>query len=167
MKLAAGVLLAAAVALGGCSLGDDDESLVPSGGQEESERRTPEGSSEPRAGEPDEAEAIRAWSIALNEEDYEKAASYFAEDAIVQQTEEVRLPDEEAAVAFNRSLPCKADVTDVEDEGDSVLAAFRLRGGPGGGCDGGTARVRFRFEDGKFSEWRQLSAPPPAEGDIA
>ena len=154
-----------ALGLAGCSLGDGDEPIVPNGGQGESERSAPDGA-EPRAGEPGEAEAIRAWSTALNNGDYEKAASYFADDAIVEQTEEVRLPDRDAAVAFNRSLPCKADVTDLEDEGETVLAAFRLRGGPAGGCDGGTARVRFRFEDGKFSEWRQLTAPPPAEGDI-
>ncbi len=154
MKRAAGVLAAVALTAGGCSLGDGDEPRAPRAGQEESERNG-------------EAQAIRAWSIALNSEDYEKAASFFAEGAIVEQAGEVRLPDEDAAVAFNRSLPCKADVTDVEDEGDSVLVAFRLRGGSAGGCDGGTARVRFRFEDGKFSEWRQLGEPPPAEGEIA
>ena len=158
MKLVVPILLAMTLGLAGCSLGDDEgkESIVPNGGERESESKGP-----------GEAEAIREWSIALNEEDYEKAASYFAEDAIVEQAEEVRLPDRDAAVAFNRSLPCKADVTDVENEGDTVLAAFRLRGGSAGGCDGGTARVRFRFEDGKFSEWRQLAEPPPAEGEIA
>ena len=166
MKRAAGMLAAVALTAGGCSLGDGDEPRAPGGGQEESERQAPGGAG-PRAGEPGEAQAIRAWSMALNSEDYEKAASFFAKGAIVEQAGEVRLPDEDAAVAFNRSLPCKADVTDVEDEGDSVLVAFRLRGGSAGGCDGGTARVRFRFEDGKFSEWRQLGEPPPAEGDIA
>jgi len=166
VKAVAGLLVAAALTLAGCSLGDGDESSVPEGGREESGRTEPD-RSEPRAGEPEEAEAIRAWSAALNEEDYEKAASYFAEDAIVEQAGEARLPDRDAAIAFNRSLPCKAEVTDVKDEGDTVLAAFRLRGGPAGGCDGGTARVRFRFEDDKFSEWRQLTEPPPAEGDIA
>ncbi len=154
MKLVTGALAAVALMLGGCSLGDGDESKAPGG-------------AEPRAGETGEAQAIRAWSAALNKEDYEKAASYFAQNAIVEQAGEMRLRDRDAAVAFNQSLPCKADVTDVEDEGKTLVAAFRLRGGPAGGCDGGTARVRFRFEDGKFSEWRQLSEPPPAEGDIA
>ncbi len=150
MKLPARLLLAMALTLAGCSLGQEDR-----------ERETP------GAAQSDEAEAIRAWSSALNSEDYEKAASYFAENAIVEQAGELRLRGRDAAIAFNRSLPCKADVTDVEDEGDTVLAAFRLRGGPAGGCDGGTARVRFRFEKGKFTEWRQLAEPPPAEGDIA
>jgi len=168
VKLVAAVLAALALILSGCSLGDGDgkEPLVPNGGRQEGGSDAPE-DAQPRAGEPEEAETIRAWSAALNDEDYEKAASYFAEDAIVEQAREVRLPDQDAAVAFNRSLPCKAEVTDVKDEGDTVLAAFRLRGGPAGGCDGGTARVRFRFEDDKFSEWRQLTEPPPAEGDIA
>ena len=152
MKAFAGVLVGLALTLAGCSLGDDDEPLVPGGAQGEAASS--------------DGETIRAWSAALNRGDYGKAASYFAEDAIVEQTEEVRLPDRDAAVAFNRSLPCKADVTDIEDEGDTILAAFRLRRGPGGGCEG-AARVRFRFEDGKFSEWRQLAEPPPAEGEIA
>ena len=53
-------------------------------------------------------------------------------------------------------------MTDVDDEGDDLLAAFRLRDGPGGRCRG-IARVRFRFRNGKFTEWRQLpeaEAPP-------
>ena len=160
---AAVIAAAAALILGGCSVGDGDDGADRPGGDAPSADKR----AQPGKGGSGEAAAIRAWSRALNDGDFDRAASYFAPNAIVEQTEEVRLADREAAVAFNRSLPCKADVTDVEDEGDSVLAAFRLRGGPGGGCDGGTARVRFRFEDGKFSEWRQLAAPPPAEGDIA
>ena len=171
MKAMAGVAAALALGLAGCSLGDGDgdDPVRPGSAGKSSEHQSPDSGPEtqPRPGEPDEAAAIRGWSAALNREEYSKAASYFAEDAIVEQAGELRLPDREAAVAFNRSLPCKADVTDVEDEGDTVLAAFRLRGGPAGGCDGGTARVRFRFRDGKFAEWRQLAEPPPAEGEIA
>jgi ketosteroid isomerase-like protein len=165
----AAALAALALGLAGCSVGDGDEPVRQGSAGKSSERLSPDSGSrtQPRRGEPDEAAAIREWSSALNREKYQKAASYFADDAIVEQTEELRLPDREAAVAFNRSLPCKADVTDVKDEGDTVLAAFRLRGGPVGGCDGGTARVRFRFRDGKFAEWRQLAEPPPAEGEIA
>jgi len=153
------LVAAAALGLAGCSLGDDAESPLPGGSEAGGERS--------RGGESDEAQAIRDWSAALNGERYEEAASYFAEGAIVEQAEELRLPDRAAAEAFNRSLPCKADLTGVEDEGDTFLAAFRLRGGPGGSCEGGSARVRFRFRDGKFSEWRQLPPAPPAEGEIA
>jgi hypothetical protein len=150
----AALALAAALALGGCSLGGGDEA------------RQSGGSTSPRQREPDEAAVIRAWSGALNDDDYDRAASYLAPNAIVEQTREIRLPDREAAIGFNRSLPCKADVTDVEDEGETVLAAFRLRDGTGGPCDG-TARVRFTFRDGKFSEWRQLPEPAQPQGPVA
>lgn len=160
MRLLAITVAAIAVGLTGCSVGDGDgdETVLPGGERQEAQ---------PRAGESGEAKAIREWSAALNREDYEKAASYFAQGAIVEQVQEMRLADSEAAVAFNRSLPCKADVTDVKEAGGAFLVAFRLRGGPGGGCDGGSARVRFVFEDGKFSEWRQLPQAPQPEGDIA
>jgi len=151
-----------ALALGGCSLGDgDDGSDRPGAGSgPRSEERV-----QPRKGESGEARAIRRWSAALNNGRFDRAASFFAENALVEQTEELRLRDRDAAVAFNRSLPCKADVTDVKDEGETVIAAFRLRDGPGGPCDG-AARVRFRFREGKFSEWRQLTEPAQPRGPV-
>jgi len=151
-----------ALALGGCSLGDgDDGSDRPGAGSgPRSEERV-----QPRKGESGEARAIRRWSAALNNGRFDRAASFFAENALVEQTEELRLRDRDAAVAFNRSLPCKADVTDVKDEGETVIAAFRLRDGPGGPCDG-AARVRFRFREGKFSEWRQLTEPAQPPGPV-
>ena len=150
-----------ALPLGGCSAGDD-RSDSPT------KREAPR--ADPKAGEPRaEARAIRAWSAALNRGDFARAASFFAENAVVEQEVELRLPNRAAAIAFNRSLPCRADVTDVERRDSTVVAAFRLRMGraPGGGCDGGTARVRFRFSGGKFAEWRQLEEPAAPEGRIA
>ncbi len=148
---AGALVLLAALALAGCDSGDD----------EAKRERSP-------AAEPAEAKAIRSWSAAVNAGRYRRAASFFAEGAIVEQIEEVRLRDREAAIAFNRGLPCRADVTEVRDEGRTVIAAFRLRDGPGGPCEG-DARVRFRLRDGKFTEWRQLSespAPPGVEATI-
>jgi hypothetical protein len=113
-----------------------------------------------------DAKLIRGWSRALNAGDYERAATYFAKDAIVEQTDKVRLPSRAAAIVFNRGLPCKADVTGIEDEGATSLASFRLKRGPGGPCEGG-ARVRFTIERGKFTEWRQLPEQPPPPGDTA
>ncbi|MEK6228545.1 MAG: nuclear transport factor 2 family protein [Actinomycetota bacterium] len=166
MRLAL-LAVAAALALGGCSLGDgDDGSDRPGADSSPRAEERRDGDTSLRQREPDEAAAIRAWSGALNDGDFDRAASYFAPNAIVEQTQEIRLADREAAIAFNRSLPCKADVTDVEDEGDTVLAAFRLRDGTGGPCDG-SARVRFTFRDGKFSEWRQLAEPPEPRGPVA
>ncbi|HKF81160.1 MAG TPA: nuclear transport factor 2 family protein [Thermoleophilaceae bacterium] len=105
-------------------------------------------------------EVIGGWIAALNAGDYVAAASYFAKDAVVEQSEEFRLRTREAAEEFNRSLPCTANLTDVKDEGKTTLAAFRLRAGPGGPCHG-RARVRFTIRHGKFTEWRQLPEPEP------
>ena len=121
---------------------------------------------------PSEEEVIRGWSGALNAGKYERAASYFAPGAVVEQQREFRLPDREAAIFFNRTLPCRADVTDVEDEGRTTLAAFRLREGRGGRCGPGngageSARVRFVIEDGRILEWRQLPEAPVPEGNVA
>ncbi|HZI90298.1 MAG TPA: nuclear transport factor 2 family protein [Thermoleophilaceae bacterium] len=158
--------LGVALALGGCSLGDGDDGSDRPGADSSPRAKERQGGGGTRQSEPDEAAAIRAWSGALNDGDFDRAAAYFAPNAIVEQTQEIRLADRRAAIAFNRSLPCKADVTDVEDEGETVLAAFRLRDGTGGPCDG-SARVRFTFRDGKFSEWRQLAEPPEPQGPVA
>ncbi|MDQ3588141.1 MAG: nuclear transport factor 2 family protein [Actinomycetota bacterium] len=143
--LALGVVL-----LAGCGGGDEPEPKLP-GPQK--------GSAEERA--------IRGWSEALNRGDYDEAAGFFARGALVEQVRSLRLRDHEAAREFNRSLPCRAEVTDVKREGGTLVAAFKLRAGTGPprSC-GGDARVRFRFRDGKFSEWRQLAEPSEEEGDV-
>ena len=142
--------LVAALALAGCDSGSQDEAATTPAAQDR---------------EPGYARLIRDWSRAINAERYGRAASFFAPGAIVQQGREFRLADRTAAVVFNSTLPCKADVTDVDGRGDTLLAAFRLRDGPGGSCDG-SARVRFRFRNGKFTEWRQLPEDEPSPGEV-
>ncbi len=81
---------------------------------------------------------------------------------------EIRLSNRREAIRFNMSLPCRSQVTDVDDEGRTTVAAFRLRPGRGGACrGGGTARVRFRVRHGKFKEWRQLDGQDGPQGQIA
>jgi hypothetical protein len=123
-------------------------------------------------GEPSDEEVIRGWSNALNAGQYGRAASFFAPGAVVEQLEEVRLPHREAAIEFNRSLPCRADITDIDDEGRTTVAAFRLREGRDGQCgpgegEGESARVRFLIEDGRILEWRQFPETPVPPGEIA
>lgn len=151
-----------AIALGGCSLGGDDSNEA----SETPTTTTPGPGAKP--GEPKEATIIRAWSQAVSASDYGKAASYFARGAIVVQAGPVKLPDRSAAIVFNKSLPCKSVVTEVKDEGKTIIAAFRLiRGkGPATSCDG-PARVRFTFTGNKFKEWRQLAEPAAPSGDTA
>jgi Tfp pilus assembly protein FimT len=146
------------VLLGGCSSGGDGDA---SSKKTTTQRKAPKQDSS-------EAQTIRAWVTANNTGQYEDAARYFARGAIVQQTVTTKLRTREAAIAFNASLPCRATVTDIEDEGATVVAAFRLRQGRTGQCKGGgTARVRFRFKGGKFIEWRQLPGGAAPGGQIA
>ena len=121
------------------------------------------GSDSPPVPRQDDREVIRGWLAALNAGDYVAAASYFAKGAVVEQRDEFRLRNREEAEAFNRSLPCNAELTDVDDKGRTTLAAFRLRAGPGGPCHG-TVKVRFTIEGGKVREWRQL--PQQGPGDV-
>lgn len=143
-----------AVALTGCD---------GSGGDDEKPKRSQQ---ESAAEKPSDARIIRAWSRALNSRNYDLAAAFFAPKAIVDQGTPFRLPNRAAAVAFNRSLPCKGTITEVEDEGATSLASFRLSKGPGGPCRG-RARVRFTIRDGKFREFRQLPGAPIPQGDAA
>jgi hypothetical protein len=103
--------------------------------------------------------AIRGWSRALNAGDYARATRFFALGVIVEQVDETQLITREQILAFNRSLPCRADVTHVVEERQATLAAFRLKRGPGGDCHG-TVRVRFTIHGGKFTQWRQLPQRP-------
>lgn len=118
------------------------------------------------ASEPSDTEVIQGWSDAVNAADYERAGSFFAPGAVVEQLVELRLPDQRAAARFSSGLPCRARVIYVEDEEASSLASFALSEGRTGACaEGGRARVRFVIVDGKIVEWRQLPEPRGAPQD--
>lgn len=107
-----------------------------------------------------EERVIRGWLLALQRDDYDGAAYYFARGALIDQGDPYRLRGPSAARIFNASLPCRADLAGVEDEpGPRSLASFRLRAGPGGPCSG-IVKVRFTIRRGKFTEWRQLPEEP-------
>jgi hypothetical protein len=147
MPRAACVVLATLLLLGGC----DDEDAQPA----------PLPPPEQRGAEY-EARVIRGWLLALQRDDYDGAADYFARGALIDQGEPYRLRGRSAARIFNASLPCRADLADVEDEpGPRSLASFRLRAGPGGPCSG-IVKVRFTIRRGQFTEWRQLPEEPEA-----
>jgi hypothetical protein len=101
---------------------------------------------------------IRGWLLALERQDYEQAAYYFAPGALIDQGRPHRLRTRAEAIAFNASLPCRADLIRLKGGGAHVLATFRLRAGPGGACSG-RVRVRYTIRKGKFTEWRQLAEP--------
>ncbi len=108
---------------------------------------------------------IRGWLLSLERMDYEQAAYYFAPNALIDQGHPYRLRTNDDAVAFNASLPCRANLIDLKGSGAHVLATFRIRAGPGGPCSG-LVKVRYTIREGKFTAWRQLPnirpKPPPA-----
>lgn len=121
---------------------------------------------EPRPAPTAEARVVRAWITALNEGDVPRAARYFAKGAIVDQGRPIRLPNSAAARFFNSSLPCRAELTGVENEpGPKALASFTLSEGPGGPCEG-RVQVRVTVKDGLFTEWRQLPQGPGPSGPV-
>jgi len=115
---------------------------------------------------------IRGWLLALERQDYEQAAYYFAPDALIDQGRRpYRLRTPKQAIGFNASLPCRAELIRLQGGGAHVLATFKLREGPGGGCSG-LVKVRYTIRKGKFTEWRQLPnirrgpAPPPSSAAL-
>jgi hypothetical protein len=119
-----------------------------------------------------DAGVIRGWSQALRAGELDKAASYFALPAIVQNaTPPVRITSRAQAREFNELLPCGARLLATRRHGEYTYATFRLTNRVGGNCGagvGGVAATAFRIRGGKIAEWRRLPDPgqqspnPPA-----
>ena len=101
---------------------------------------------------------MRAWSQAINEGDNEAAARLFARGAEVVQGSSVVLGSEREAIAFNASLPCSAEITELTTEGDRVTATFLLADRETSRCDAPGAEVTasFRVHEGKIVLLHQL-----------
>lgn len=107
-----------------------------------------------------DVKVIRGWNKAVNGGNYEKAASYFAVNAIVMQDYILQLPNHKIAVEWNSGLPCRADITFIKAERATSLAGFHLRTGRHGGCKGGgSAQVRFTIRGGLIRRWQQILQP--------
>ena len=122
-------------------------------------------SSEPVPDKPDplrsyNGRVIRGWLLALERDDFQQAADYFAPGALIDQGRPYRLKTRELAVNFNALLPCRADLIRLRGGGSHVLATFRLRTGPGGDCTG-LVRVRYTIREGRFTEWIQRPGSGP------
>jgi hypothetical protein len=122
---------------------------------------------------------IRNWSQALRAGKLDKAASYFAVPAIVQNgTPPVRITSRTQVREFNRLLPCGARLLRTTRHGVYIYATFRLTDRVGGDCGPGAGEIAataFVIRDGKIAEWRRLPDPavgpqptgPPAPGSPA
>ena len=106
---------------------------------------------------------IRDWAQALQAGKVDKAASYFALPAIVQNgTPPLRITTRRGARAFNELLPCGAVLLMTTRHGVYLDATFRLTNRVGGDCGSGTgaiAATAFVIRDGKIAEWRRLPEP--------
>jgi hypothetical protein len=109
---------------------------------------------------------IEGWAKALAAGDERAAAGYFAIPSTAENGPLLTSIDTRAdAVAFNRSLPCGAEVVSAQTTGELTTATFRLSDRPGGDCGSGagaTASTTFDIEGGKIVEWLRVDdAPPP------
>jgi limonene-1,2-epoxide hydrolase len=110
-------------------------------------------------GPPSPESVVRAWSESVNSGDNEAAAKLFAPGAqVIQAGRAYTLHTEDQAVRFNASLPCSAEIVDLESAGDTVTATFVLGDRGDVECDGPGAEVTtaFRVRDGKIVRWHQL-----------
>lgn len=120
-------------------------------------------------------EVIDGWADDLRAGEIEAAADRWSIPSVAQNgTPPLELSNREDVVAFNESLPCGAELTRAETEGEFTVATFELteRPGPGecGPGTGETAMTAFVIEDGKIVEWRRAEddpvLEPPAEGPV-
>lgn len=104
---------------------------------------------------------VRAWASTLQRGDVNGAARFFAlPSAVANGTRPVAVETRAQARAFNRSLPCGADVLSARPARDDFfVVTFRLTERPGGDCGSGTgntARAVFHVTDGLIDHWLRL-----------
>lgn len=152
-RAAAALVLAALLAMAGCGSGDGTDTVAAEA-----------------AADSGDVAVIEGWAKALASGDERAAAGYFAIPSTAENGPLLTSIDSRAdAIAFNRSLPCGAEVVSAQTTGELTTATFRLSDRPGGDCGSGagaTASTTFDIEDGKIVEWRRVDdAPAPGSGD--
>ncbi len=155
--------LIAATLLSACG-GGDEEATTPEPGEESTDAVTGDANA-------DDVEVIDEWAKVLTKGDTEAAAEFFALPSTVENGPTLRLQTAADARLFNASLPCGAELTAAQSEGEFTTATFELTERPGPGvCGDGTgneAQTTFVIEDGKIVEWRRvangLGEPAPGE----
>lgn len=113
-----------------------------------------------------DARVVRAWADALRHGHVATAATYFALPAVVANgSPPLRLATRKTVRAFNRSLPCGAQLVSTEPTPHGFLVAtFRLTERPGAGeCGSGAgrlARVAIRVRGGHIAYWLRIESVP-------
>jgi hypothetical protein len=131
------------VALSGCGSSGDNSSSIPGGA------------------DADAVQVIKKWADELRAGDVAAASERFALPTVVQNgTPALRLTDRGEVEAFNRSLPCGAELTAAIQSGKYTIATFDLTERPGPGeCGKGvgeTAKTAFVIHNGLITEWRRV-----------
>ncbi|MEA2169611.1 MAG: hypothetical protein QOF76_2911 [Solirubrobacteraceae bacterium] len=117
---------------------------------------------------PSAASVVKSWVDSVRTGDFQRANELFALPSVVfNGLPKMTLTKRAEVDAFNRSLPCGAELQHTQAEAAGhLLATFKLvAAGPDRPCTGSVgavARVSFLVEDGKITEWfRESTSPPP------
>jgi hypothetical protein len=159
-------ITALALSLAACGGSDGDESTTTSTGAT---------TSIPGNADPADVEVIDAWVRALDRNDIEAAAGYFAIPSSTLNGISLEIHTRADARRFNSSLPCGAHLVRAESHGAFTIATFRLSERPGpGSCGAGVgdkAATAFAIKDDKITDWQRVPVPgggvnsTPAEGE--
>jgi hypothetical protein len=141
----------------GTTTGPDRSTAPPSGQRPLEESKRP--------ADPAAVRVIRGWTDAQRASDVDRATSYFAVPAIVENgTAPVELRSRGAIREFNAGLPCGAVLlrTSAATMRLFTVATFRLVDRPGQHCDGtgAQARTAFGIEKGRIHAWVRLPDRP-------
>jgi hypothetical protein len=157
-------LLLAGLALvpGGCGSGSSKTATTPPPPR----AATPSPTPDRKPASASDAAVVRGWADALRQGHLERAVRYFAIPSLVSNgTPPIKLTSRDDVRFFNRTLPCGAKVTRVEDSGAYVIARFVLTERPGKGeCGSGVgaqASTAFRIRRRHIVEWRRVVEPAP------
>src|SRR6476620_10692501 len=165
--------VAAALATAGCGGGSDKPASTPTGSTGGQSTAPPPNfpalEETGRPADPAAVRVIRGWTDAQRASDVDRATSYFALPAVVQNgSPPEQLPSRAAARDFNASLPCGAVLlrTSAATQPGFTVATFRLVDRPGQRCDGtgNQARTAFGVRAGKIQAWVRISDRPQSGG---
>ncbi|MDO8209055.1 hypothetical protein [Conexibacter sp. CPCC 206217] len=152
------------IGLSACGGGSDDGATSATSAERVPSPTTPSGGNV----DPADVQVVLAWATTLQRGDVRGAAMFFAlPSAVSNGGRPIALRTRAAVQAFNRSLPCGADLIGTRAAADGFfVATFRLTDRPGGDCGtgtGNTASTALHVTDGLIDHWlrvQDLEAEP-------
>jgi hypothetical protein len=158
-RLVSTLALILALAFAACGGSDDGDTTTGAAD-------APSAPAVPGNADPADVQVIDSWARALDRNDIEAAAGYFALPSSTLNGIPLQIRTKADARAFNRSLPCGARLVRATANGGFTIATFRLTERPGpGSCGSGAgnkAATAFAIDGGEITDWRRV--PVPGEG---